>query len=338
MLTYNCCYSHQMVKKTSQRSEPYPTNPARQSLRHGLEVSRMEAEADDNPSFIPQVDQVPQVPSTSAEATPQILPIVTEQPAVSNTGPIRVRSAPKVPSMVQFKRLQKNVTNITSVLSKLQQSIDNLSNKTSSSTPVSHVNSNVNSQLPRVDTPVPTQVEAVDLQGQVPLFDNTQVVIDADSDSEPVPAQIHVNQLMSQVVDGHIQSLIDVDTPPDTGNYKQLGRPLDLKVPDIVKQKIWAKQYVDFDKLLDQPTPKTTSSLELYGNKLVTVKQSKQISSIGQWCDAFNIFHTCYSRKYPHETPQLLSYLNTIKSLSQRNGDYLTYDREFRYMKASNDM
>ena len=320
--------------KKNNRPQPYPqSNPERQSIRQAIISSLNENETDECPSYIPNVDEAPQIPSTSQEGNLTNMPPFMEEQQDNIVRP--TNSQQLVPTMHQFNQLQSNVNSMSSVLNKIQNSIDKISNQSHSASnrgvnpsnilPVTHVVNNSNNAV---------------TTGQAPAISIPSGSFDTVTDainSNQVP--IEVDELMGHVVDEHITTIVDVDSnSTDTGNYKKLGRPLDLKLSDATKQKIWTNQYVEFDKLIDVPVTKTPSSLELVGGKLVTVKPTKQISSIGQWCDAFNVYHTCYSRKFPHQTPELLSYLNIIKSLSQRNGDYITYDREFRFMRQTSDI
>ena len=121
--------------------------------------------------------------------------------------------------------------------------------------------------------------------------------------------------------------------------YNPPGKPLDLKVSEKTKQKIWSEQYIDIATLLD-PQINTQVGLTILSDpgepiKFGPSKSTKTINSLGQWCSAFEIFITIYCQKNPGAISPLLTYMNTIKSLSHKNGDYIGYDRDFRYMKQT---
>ena len=67
-------------------------------------------------------------------------------------------------------------------------------------------------------------------------------------------------------------------------------------------------------------------------------KATKKIAGLGQWCSAFMVYLTIYCKKYPEQLSDLTTYLSTIKLLSHRGGDYLTYDREFRLLRQTTNI
>ena len=140
-------------------------------------------------------------------------------------------------------------------------------------------------------------------------------------------------------VDEFLQSFINTGVSSGEHSYREPGRPIDLKVTEKTRQKIWADQYIDLAILLDsQIHPEV--GLTIISDpgepiKFGPSKQNKVIGNLGQWCSAFEIFITVYCQKHPHALSPLMTYMNSIKTLSHRGGDYLTYDQEFRYMRES---
>ena len=123
-------------------------------------------------------------------------------------------------------------------------------------------------------------------------------------------------------------------------NFDEVSRVIDIKVSEKIKNQIWANQYVNLSVLLD---PKADIS---DGYKLITgegdqlcVTQNKvikRLNGLSQWCDAFLIYMTVYSRKYPASVPSLTTYMHNIKMLHHKGGDFLYYDEEFRFMRQRN--
>jgi len=148
---------------------------------------------------------------------------------------------------------------------------------------------------------------------------------------------------LTGVIQNHVQSLIDCN-PTDTslqgnkqGNYIALQRPLDLKVDVKIKDKIWSNQFVDLASLLDTRADGSQAlrlvSVEGEPIRFTTQKPDSKINSLGKWTDAFMVFMTVYTRKYPHETAHLMAYMQLIKRLALKGGDFVYYDEEFRYLR-----
>ena len=153
-------------------------------------------------------------------------------------------------------------------------------------------------------------------------------------------APLSLNQI-DDTINSHLSSLINQEeTYAKPGNYIPTDLPVDLKVSDKSRNLIWSNQYIDLAVLLDPSLeinkPKNDFA-GLLGDYLPSVprKTTRYITSLGQWCSAFTVFITIYCQKYPSELPHLFTYMNTVKKLAHRNGSYLTYDEEFRYLKQS---
>ena len=49
----------------------------------------------------------------------------------------------------------------------------------------------------------------------------------------------------------------------------------------------------------------------------VPIKSTKEIATIEQWSRAFDVFLSVYSRKYPEQTHNLLTYSSKVKDLQK---------------------
>lgn len=331
-----------MGKKTSTstRPKPYPdTTPGRRSIRQVLITSRQEAETvlNENGNVVQSDDPCPgnntgEIPSdvnvgasTSAdESTHAILPI--DMPVLGEVQVPLQENMPEQPvtqpSMQQFQEMQQAVASISTVLTKLQSTVDKLANNNRpQNMPVDNVivdqNRSVNNE---------THVEVIRPGGAIPIN---------------VPTVAPAEQVMQQVVDQHITDLLNpTENTGETSQYQQVGRPLDLKVSESLKQKIWSNQYIELSQLLDT-TSQSTQSLEVVQGqgqslRLIPSKQTRTINNLGQWCDAFLVFITVYTRKFPEAISDLTNYMHQIKVLQHRGGDYIMYDREYRFMRQAN--
>ena len=98
---------------------------------------------------------------------------------------------------------------------------------------------------------------------------------------------------------------------------KILGRPgldatsnlLDHLVPQKVKDKIPAKEYVELSTLLleeDQEMELQISSLSAKLVLTLVLKNKKEVNTIAKWIKTVNCFTAVYSRRWLEEVPGLL--------------------------------
>ena len=121
------------------------------------------------------------------------------------------------------------------------------------------------------------------------------------------------------------------------GQYIKLDRPLDTKVTDKIRDKIWSNQYIDLGTLLDTHNEETPALQIVSGVgeslKLAPHKPSNKITSLGKWNDAFLVYFSVYTRKYPQEVTSMLSYMQLMKRLAYKGGDFVFYDKEYRHLR-----
>ena len=269
-----------MSKKNS-RSKPYPPQNPRKSLRQVILTSRQEAETNQNDSE--QAESAMTVNIISNDTTDPGQTTRRGRPARASTSTDTGRSQPgnsqtgnsTGPTMSQFHELQNNVMGITNVLQSMQVSLDKISKEQNSNSVSHEIESNFN----RVHNE-----NGVDVIQNQPGGSH-DVVVNKNTSHVQLPIDvfnvnyqpIDVDCVVQGAVDENLEGLVEDNvTHVQPGNFKQIGRPVDLKIPDTIKQKIWADQYVELEKLIEIPTPKTPSGLELVGMKLVPIKPLKQ--------------------------------------------------------------
>ena len=222
-----------------------------------------------------------------------------------------------------------------------------------------NINNDHNEILPCSSTQVSNNDKGIDhgsmvtddnLQDQVHSFAQNQSKDHQQVAITPIPtaqqsqvnngAPLSLNQI-DDTINAHLSDLINQDESyPKPGNYTPTDLPVDLKVSDKSKNLIWSNQYIDLAVLLDpsleihKPKNELLSQLGEELN-LAPKKNARYITSLGQWCSAFTVYITVYCQKFPAQLPHLFTYMNTVKKLSHRNGAYLTYDEEFRYLRQS---
>jgi len=118
--------------------------------------------------------------------------------------------------------------------------------------------------------------------------------------------------------------------------------PLDARVPDSTKRKIWAGEFVDMYHLLE-PQKWDDYTLSVAGNEggptlSLQSKKRQKTFSIDEWCSAFNTFTTIYLVKYPSESGSILKYMETVRVVAQKGGDFIKFDENFRYLRQRTKM
>jgi hypothetical protein len=92
--------------------------------------------------------------------------------------------------------------------------------------------------------------------------------------------------------------------------FNSASLPLDVRVPDKIKEKLWREEFVDFGILLSSPDPTARYEINVRPSdagrpaSLVfepTPKSGKQITNINDWLRAFHIFVSIYTQRYTRD-------------------------------------
>ncbi len=109
-----------------------------------------------------------------------------------------------------------------------------------------------------------------------------------------------------------------------------VGFQLDYAVSTTLRNAIWAHEYVAFGDLLN-PTDKSQRALAVKDdgtNELCWVPGTKKLPrNIQEWQSAFAIFQVVYTRKYPGEIQDLITYGERIRDLASEGGDFNAMDQ-----------
>ena len=132
---------------------------------------------------------------------------------------------------------------------------------------------------------------------------------------------------------------------PPQSTFMSISVPLSSRVSAKLKAKMFANEYVDFGALLSSsPNNEGKYSLSRAPSKvsssrpqitLELLQNAKRIQSIQQWVSACNIFVSIYSEKFTAETPRLKKYCEVVRHLAQKAGDWIWYDKQFRYLRQT---
>ena len=127
--------------------------------------------------------------------------------------------------------------------------------------------------------------------------------------------------------------------------FTSISVSLSSRVSAKLKVKIFANEYVDFGALLSSsrnnegkyplsmaPSEGSSSRPQI---TLEPLQNAKRIQCIQQWVSAFNMFVSVYSEKFTAETPRLMKYCEVVRDLAQEAGDWIWYDKQFRYLRQT---
>ena len=129
-------------------------------------------------------------------------------------------------------------------------------------------------------------------------------------------------------------------------SYVKHSLPLGYNVPDRIKNAIMSNQFVDFAALIPGISPVNDHENVLFQSPASSIKISttskanprfRELSSILQWANAFDIFSAIYIKKHPLQSTPLLKYGNNIRHISQEFGFNAAkfYDEQFRLLRVS---
>ena len=324
-----------MGKNKTVRSQPYETESPRRSSRQEQKKSRKKAVNKDTVDL--NVEPTLSRDSEANRSNVQNMSLPSTSGANSDTNR-------NTPSLAQFQKLSDTVLELTEIIKSLKQP-QIIDNSNVSSKENSMVNETVRSNRPDMVTPtninenhsVQFNSGAINTMNETADNADTRSVVEATTSS-----QGFMTSQVNQAISNHLSTLIDPTGDSDLpGNLSTQDKPVDLKVPDKLKQQIWNNQYIDLALLLDPTLEKVKPNFQFVTDDntdsvhLATNKQPKQITSLGQWCSAFQIFITILCQKFPNQLPLLMTYMATIKNLSHKNGNYILYDQEFRYLRQT---
>ena len=123
----------------------------------------------------------------------------------------------------------------------------------------------------------------------------------------------------------------------DIGMFSIVHPQTDIKV----KEKIWAKNFVDLATLLPNTQAGETKTTTKDGNREVTTVSRlgpKRIVNLTTWYQAFQIYADIYCQKYPTQSPNLFRYMSIIQKMAVSYKQWLSYDEKFRQMKATKSL
>ena len=135
------------------------------------------------------------------------------------------------------------------------------------------------------------------------------------------------------------------DGPPQVPGqcFQSVALPVDARVTDKLRDKIWKDEYIDFGSLLANPVYANRYQLAVQNPEsgplpslcIEPITKAKKITSIESWLNCFHIFVGIYTRRFPHEAPALMKYCDTVQDLAVRGHNWKYYDENFRFLRQA---
>ena len=124
---------------------------------------------------------------------------------------------------------------------------------------------------------------------------------------------------------------------------QSVALPVDARVTDKLREKIWKDEYIDFGSLLANPVYANRYQLAVQNPEggplpslcIEPITKAKKITSIESWLNCFHIFVGIYTRRFPHEAPALMKYCDTVQDLAVRGHNWKYYDENFRFLRQA---
>ena len=177
---------------------------------------------------------------------------------------------------------------------------------------------------------VSTPVTGSGMTTQTPAAQRSSSVTLPASVNQSTPSVGHDASVSSASPSIEMHSITASSLPPQIPGRPGLDATvsadaLDHLVPQRVKDKIWAKEYVDLSTLLqeeDQEMELQISSHSAQPTFTLGPKNKKEVNMIARWIKAFNCFTAVYSQKWPEEVPGLLKHMDIVIGLADDNANW----------------
>ena len=139
------------------------------------------------------------------------------------------------------------------------------------------------------------------------------------------------------------QSLAGEQNPVPGRIFHSSSLPIDCRVSDKVRSKIWANEFIDFGVLLSNPifenkfkiAVQTVDSSGALSLCLESASKPCKIFTIDQWGSCFLVFVGVYTSRFPSEASSLMKYGEIIRGLATRGHDWRFSDENFRFLRQS---
>ena len=139
------------------------------------------------------------------------------------------------------------------------------------------------------------------------------------------------------------QASLSGESQVPTELFSSPSLPIDARVSEKLRAKIWNNEFFDFSSLLSNPVFEDRFQLTISNSDkektpslcLEPVSNAKKHLSIETWLSCFHIFVGVYTSRRPHEAPALMKYGEVVQDLAARGGNWKFYDENFRFLRQA---
>ena len=139
------------------------------------------------------------------------------------------------------------------------------------------------------------------------------------------------------------QASLSGESQVPTEFFSSPSLPIDARVSEKLRAKIWNDEFFDLSALLSNPifedryqvTIANSDKEKIPSLCLEPVSKVKKHLSIETWLSCFRIFVGVYTSRRPHEAPALMKYGEVVQDLAARGGNWKFYDENFRFLRQA---
>ena len=139
------------------------------------------------------------------------------------------------------------------------------------------------------------------------------------------------------------QTSLSGESQVPTDLFSSPSLPIDARVSEKLRAKIWNNEFFDFSSLLSNPVLEDRYKLTISNSDkektpslcLEPVSNAKKHLSIETWLCCFHVFVGVYTSRRPHEAPALMKYGEVVQDLAARGGNWKFYDENFRFLRQA---
>ena len=139
------------------------------------------------------------------------------------------------------------------------------------------------------------------------------------------------------------QSSLSGESQVPTEFFSSPSLPIDARVSEKLRAKIWNDEFFDLSALLSNPVFEDRYQVTITNSDkekipslcLEPVSKAKKHLSIETWLSCFHVFVGVYTSRRPHEAPALMKYGEVVQDLAARGGNWKFYDENFRFLRQA---
>ena len=143
-----------------------------------------------------------------------------------------------------------------------------------------------------------------------------------------------------QTLTGGILQVTEPTVDSSKNSFISSAVPLASRIPERIRNKIWANEFIDFSHLLITSKDDNNYTFQLQSNEngqqvlsMVPNYKRPTIQTIEQRTTAFQIFVSIFTQRFPQDSPALMKYGSVVRDLAAQSANWRFYDENFRHLR-----